>query len=195
MKTEYRLSLPPQSPETAEPKARAVLEKAMRQVGFLPNMYRYMANSPGLLETYLDGCDRFRRASGAAFTPIEQEVVFLTLSRANGCHYCMAAHSMLADKSGMAPGVLEAIRAGDEIPDPKLDALGTFTHILWERRGLPSRAEVRRFLDAGYSERHILEILLALAVKTLSNYANHLFHTPVDGLFAEYNWEEQEGDH
>lgn len=56
------------------------------------------------------------------------------------------------------------------------------------KRGLPDRSEVDAFLAAGYSERQILEIVLAIAVKTLSNYANHLFHTPVDEVFACRVW-------
>lgn len=56
------------------------------------------------------------------------------------------------------------------------------------KRGLPGKADVAAFLAAGFSERHILEIVLAISVKTLSNYANHLFHTPVDGAFAGRVW-------
>lgn len=188
MTAEYQLTLPFQSLENAEPKARTVLEKAKAQVGFIPNMYAGMVNSPGLLETYLDGYERFRKNSG--FTPAEQEVVFLTVSRGNGCDYCMAAHSMIAEKmSKVPPPVTEAIRNGKSIPDTKLAALSTFTETMRETRGLPSKADVQAFLGAGYEERHVLEIILALGVKTLSNYANHLLHTPVDEMFAGHAWE------
>ncbi|MFQ5467989.1 MAG: carboxymuconolactone decarboxylase family protein, partial [Kiloniellaceae bacterium] len=88
MDSEYKLTLAPRTLDDADPEARGVLEKAKAQVGFIPNMYAGMANSPGLLETYLDGYGRFRNNSG--FTPVEQEVVFLTISRANGCDYCVA---------------------------------------------------------------------------------------------------------
>ncbi|SMF84009.1 uncharacterized peroxidase-related enzyme [Tistlia consotensis] len=188
MTAEYQLNLPFWSVETVGPDARAVLEKAKAQVGFIPNMYAGMVNSPGLLETYLDGYQRFRSDSG--FTPAEQEVVFLTISRGNGCGYCMAAHSMIADqKSKVPPEVTEAIRTGRPVPDHKLAALSTFTEVMRESRGLPAKADVQAFLDAGYEERQILEIVLALAVKTLSNYANHLLHTPLDEMFAGRAWE------
>jgi alkylhydroperoxidase family enzyme len=59
-----------------------------------------------------------------------------------------------------------------------------------EKSGLPSRSDVETFLAAGYSERQLLEIVLAIAVKTLSNYANHLFHTPVDEVFAARRWQD-----
>ncbi len=188
MQTEQKLNLPANTLENAEPRAKVILEKAKAQVGFIPNMYAYMVNSPGLLETYLTGYDLFRKESG--FTPAEQEVVFLTISRENACHYCMAAHSMLADQVSKVPEeVTEAIREGRAIPDPKLKALSRFTGIMLKARGVPNATELQDFLDAGYSERQVLEIILAVAVKTLSNYANHLFHTPLDEMFASHAWE------
>ncbi len=189
MTSEYKLTLPPQTLDNADAKARAVLERARAQVGFIPNMYAGMANSPGLLQTYLDGYDRFRKDSG--LTPAEQEVVFLTISRSNGCDYCMAAHSMIADRmSKVPPPVTAAIRERQSIPDPKLAALSRFTDVLLETRGLPSTGEVQAFLGAGFAERHVLEIILAIAVKTLSNYSNHLLHTPIDEVFADWEWKQ-----
>jgi uncharacterized peroxidase-related enzyme len=184
---EYKLTLTAKTLENADSKAKAVLEKAKAQVGFIPKMYEAMANSPGLLETYLDGYDRFRKHAG--FSPAEQEVVFLTISRGNGCHYCIAAHSVIADKmSKVPPEVTEAIREDRKILDPKLAALREFTDTMLRSRGLPSRADVEAFLAAGYQERHVLEIILAIAVKTLSNYSNHLFHTALDEAFASRAW-------
>lgn len=187
MQAEYRLTLPALNPEQAEPLARDRLEEAKDNLGFIPNMYGVMANSPGLFDTYIHGYNRFREGSG--FTPAEQEVVLLAVSRENGCAYCVAAHSFLADQmSGVPEAVTNAIRDGATIPDAQLAALHDFTRILVAKRGLPSQADVQAFLAAGYSERHILEIVLAIAVKTLSNYANHLFHTPVDDVFAPRAW-------
>ncbi|MFC3677159.1 carboxymuconolactone decarboxylase family protein [Ferrovibrio xuzhouensis] len=188
MSAEYKLSLPFQSLETADPNAKAVLEKAKAQLGFIPNMYAGMANASGLLDTYLVGYARFRKDSG--FTPAEQEVVFLTISRANGCDYCVAAHSLIADQMSKVPlPVTDAIRDGRPIPDPKLAALSTFTDTMLRTRGLPANADVEAFLAVGYSERQVLEIILAIAVKTLSNYANHLLHTPLDAMFASRVWQ------
>lgn len=183
MAAEYHMTLPLKALDTASPGERAVLEKARAQVGFIPNMYGVMVNSPGLLETYLDGYDRFRRDSG--FTPAEQEVVFLTISRDNDCEYCVAAHAMLATKvSRVPPAVTDAILSVTPIPDRRLATLSAFTSRLLDSRGLPTIAEVQAFLNAGYSERQVLEVILAIAVKTLSNFANHLFHTPIDDMFA-----------
>lgn len=187
MSTEYKLSLSPRTTADAEPRAKSALESAQKSLGFVPNMYAGMANSPGLLDTYLHGYQLFRQESG--FTPAEQEVVFLTISRSNGCRYCVAAHSLIADQmSKVPPAVTDAIRDGREIEDAKLAALNAFTRTMVETRGLPARGDVDAFLSAGYSERQVLEIILAIAVKTLSNYSNHLFHTPVDAMFAARAW-------
>ena len=187
MNSEYKMTSAPVTQKTAEGRGAQVLDKAMKQVGFIPNMYANMVNSPGLLETYLDGYALFRSESG--FSSPEQETVFLAISRENACDYCVAAHSFLADaKSGLAADVTDAIRDDRPIPDAKLAALAGFTTIMVRKRGLPTKAEVKAFIDAGYTERHILEIILAISVKTISNYSNHIFHTEVDEVFAGRAW-------
>jgi uncharacterized peroxidase-related enzyme len=184
---EYQLTLPARTDTDDDPAVAAVLAKAMAQVGRIPNVYARMANVPGLLETYLTGYGAFRQDSG--FTPAEQEIVLLAISRANGCTYCVAVHSAVADMANVPIEVTDALRAGDPLPDARLDALATFTATMVDKRGLPSRADVDAFLAAGFEERDILQVVLAIAVKTLSNYANHLFHTPVDPVFAHRAWE------
>lgn len=189
MQAEYKLTLPPLDSTQADPLAAARLSDALKKLGFIPNMYSVMANSPGLLDTYIHGYSRFREMSG--FTPAEQEVVLLAISRNNGCTYCVAAHSFIADKmSGVPEAITNAIRDGAPISDAKLGALHDFTRAMVEKRGLVDKADVNAFLAAGYSERQVLEIVLAIAVKTLSNYANHLFHTPTDAAFASRAWED-----
>ncbi|MFK7602154.1 carboxymuconolactone decarboxylase family protein [Deinococcus sp. SM5_A1] len=187
MSQPYHLTLPQVEPEHAAPEAREVLERARKQVGRLPNMYLMMANSPALLETYLYGYDRFRKSSG--FTPVEQEVVFLTLSRENVCEYCTSVHSFIADQmSKVPPEVTDAIRGDQEIQDAKLQALRTFTRAMHDTRGRPSEADAQAFFAAGYGEGHILDVILALSVKTISNYANHVFDTPLDETFSSREW-------
>ncbi|OIP17460.1 MAG: alkylhydroperoxidase [Comamonadaceae bacterium CG_4_9_14_3_um_filter_60_33] len=177
--------LQPVEHASAQGKQKEVLDLALKQVGFIPNMYANMANAPAMLSTYLHGYALFRSESG--FSPVEQEVVFLVVSQYNGCHYCTAAHSMLADKmSGVPAPVLQAIRARQPIPDAKLAALAAMTVEMVAKHGQPDRAIVQAFLDAGYQERDLLYIVLAAAVKVLSNYSNQAFRTTVDEKFAAY---------
>ena len=182
-----QLKLPPQTLESTTGKAQALLAAAKTRMGRVPAMYANMANSPGLLETYAQGYERFRAESG--FTPAEQEVVLLTISRFHRCLYCVAAHSLIADKmSGVAPEVLAALRERKPIPDARLAALSRFAEEMVEFRGNPTPEQLQAFRDAGFSDRQALDIVLAIAVKTLSNFSNHLMHTEVDGPFAAYAW-------
>lgn len=184
----YKITLTPKTIDDAKPEARPLLEAAQKQYGMIPNMYARMANVPDVLGTYLYGYERFRKHSG--FTPAEQEVILLTISRENGCSYCMAAHSWVAQNvSKVSPAAIEALRTGKKIGDPKLAALNQFTATMVEKRGNPTHLDVNRFLEAGFTETNILEIILAIAVKTLSNYSNHIFHTPVDDAFSQCRWD------
>jgi uncharacterized peroxidase-related enzyme len=188
MTSTYRIkNLPLLSIEEAQGKAKASLVKAKQQLGFVPNMYGAMANEPALFEAYASGYAAFRRECG--FSPVEQEVIFLAISRENGCDYCMAAHSFVADAMSKVPvAVTDAIREGRPIVDPKLAALATFTAKMVAARGRPTDDDVRAFLAAGYTEKNILGVILAIGVKTFSNYTNHIFHTPVDEVFASRMW-------
>jgi uncharacterized peroxidase-related enzyme len=189
----YVISLTPKTIDDARPEARPLLEAAQKQYGMIPNMYARMANVPDVLGTYLYGHERFRKHSG--FTLAEQEVILLTISYENGCSYCMAAHSWVAQNVSKVPAdAIEAIRTGKEIADPKLAALTRFTATMVRTCGNPAPQDAQRFLEAGFSEVNILEIILAIAVKILSNYSNHIFHTPVDAPFAACEWKQQAAD-
>jgi len=178
-------TLVPVAHATAQGEQKQMLDGALKQVGFIPNMYANMVNAPAVLSTYLHGYGLFRSESG--FTPVEQEVVFIAVSQANGCTYCTAAHSMIADKvSGVPAPVLGAVRNGHAIPDAKLAALYALTQDMVRTNGRPDQDKLTAFLDAGYQETHLLYIVLAISVKVLSNFSNHAFGTELDARFAGY---------
>lgn len=174
--------------QNAEAASAQLMDNAQSKFGFVPNMYGYMANSSELFQTYCFGYENFRNNSG--FTPAEQEVVFLIISVSNNCHYCVAAHSMIADMvSDLPKDCLEPIRTGKPLPDPKLNALAEFTRTMVESRGLPSAQQIKTFLETGFNKQHVLNIILAISTKIISNYVNHLADTPVDQAFANYTVE------
>jgi alkylhydroperoxidase family enzyme len=84
--------------------------------------------------------------------------------------------------------VTDAIRDGRPIADAKLEALREFAHIMTESRGNPTTDQAQAFLAAGYTEQHILGIILAISAKVISNYSNHIFHTELDSAFANRAW-------
>ncbi|MGR3513208.1 MAG: carboxymuconolactone decarboxylase family protein [Paracoccaceae bacterium] len=173
------------TPDTAEGAAAEILAGARDQLGFVPNMYAAMANLPAVLEHYTASYAVFREAAG--FTPAQQETVFLTISQANGCHYCVAAHSMLADMmAGVPKDALESLRKGARPADARLGALSEFTRRMTRLRGAVEKDDVDRFLAAGFTNQHVFGVILAIACKTFSNYTNHLVGTEVDTAMAAY---------
>lgn len=188
-KAPIRLDLPRHTPDTAPEEVRETLRARERELGMLPNIYGYFANAPGLLNAYLAADEEFRK--NTALSPVEQEVVMLTISRENGCTYCVSVHSWLADNFAKVPTeITDAIRERREIPDSRLEALSRFTQHMLESRGLPSAGAVEAFRAAGFEDRHVLDVVHGLGLKTLSNYANHLMHTELDGAFEDRAWSE-----
>ena len=184
----YRITSKPLTIADAEPDARRLLEQTKATMGFVPNMYAAMAQMPALLDSYLHSYTAFR--TGAGFTPQEQELVFLVISRENTCGYCMAAHSFVADHMSKLPTeITDAIRNDTTIADPKLAALASMTRTMFHTRGRPDHDSVQEFQAAGYQERQLLGIVLGLATKTLSNYSNHLLDPTVDAVFTARHWE------
>ncbi len=168
-------------------KSNQILDAAKKGLGFIPNMYLGMAGNTSLLDSYTYAYDSFRKHSG--FSPVEQEVVFLSVSYFNNCEYCMAAHSFVGDKmTGVPAAITDALRAGAELPDTKLNTLSDFTKIMVEKRGWASQQDLDRFFGAGYSETHVLGVITGIAVKTMSNYSNHLTGPEVDTAFAGRKW-------
>ncbi|MCC5925898.1 MAG: carboxymuconolactone decarboxylase family protein [Bacteroidetes bacterium] len=183
----YKMQMPLVQLEHSTETQKKLLNAAKKEYRMIPNMYKAMANSPILLKSYMAGYNEFRQNS--SFSPSEHEVVFLTISVENNCSYCMAAHSLVADMvSKVPPNVTDAIRNGTEIDDPKLKSLAAFTAIMVNKRGNPDEEDVQQFFENGYSEKHILDIILAISIKTISNYTNHVFHTELDAAFRVREW-------
>lgn len=183
----YKMQLPLVEFDTAIELQKELLSITKKEFRMIPNMYKAMANTPILLKTYMDASKGFRTQSN--FSATEQEIIFLTISVENNCSYCMAAHSLIADLvSKVPPNITDAIRNGGEIPDTKLKSLYEFTLIMVNERGNPSNEDVKSFFESGYNEKHILDIILAISIKTISNYTNHIFQTEVDPAFKVREW-------
>jgi uncharacterized peroxidase-related enzyme len=179
-----------QSRETAPETSRPFLENARRSYGFVPSLLGILANSPVALRAYATLGEILEEGT---LTPVERQAVFLTLSVANRCRYCVGAHTALARRAGVPEDVVEAIREERPVPEARLSALTTVARRLVERRGWLGDDEVQGFLDAGFDESQLLEVITALAMKTLSNYTNHVAETPLDVAFRETAWTPPEG--
>jgi len=172
--------------DSAPEASKELLGAAQAKYGFVPNLMGEMADAPSLLKAYLALGEALEASS---LTPQEQQVVVLTVSYLNQCAYCMSAHSAVAKMVGLPQDEISALREGRPLSDTKLEALSTFAGLLVEQRGRASEDDVTAFLAAGYTRAQILEVIVGLAFKTLSNFTNHLADTPIDKQFALFRWE------
>lgn len=171
--------------ETAPEASRATLEATAKKYGFLPNLFGVLAESPTAVQAY---AAINKAIEQSALSPVEQQVVTLTVSATNDCAYCVGAHSTVAQMVHMPQDILAALRDQRPLSDRKLDALRTLTLSVLEHRGWVPEEDLDRFTEAGYARRHILDVITVLTLKTLSNYVNHIAQTPLDPQFAAQAW-------
>ena len=171
--------------QSAPAASRPTLEGAEKAFQFLPNLHRVLAEAPAALEGYAILFQIFDKSS---FTPAERQVVYLTANYENECQYCMAGHSVLAKMARVPDQAIEALREGQRIEDDRLEALRVFTSKVVTNRGWVSDADVNALLAAGYAKQNILEVILGVAVKVISNYTNHVAHTPADPFMKNTLW-------
>ena len=168
--------------ESAPSDSKALLDGSLKSFGMIPNLHGVMAEAPALLEGYQQLHKLFQQTS---FSAEELTVVWQTLNVEHGCHYCVPAHTAIAHQMKVDPSIIDAVKSGDPLP-PKLEALRQFTLAMARQRGNVTDADIQAFLDAGYQSQQILEIVLGLAQKVMSNYVNHFAHTPLDPPFAKF---------
>lgn len=178
-------SFPIHTPETAPEGARATLAATKAGWGFVPNLHAKLATAPVALEAYNQ---LFGLVGKTSLTAAEQQLAFLTVSALHECEYCVSGHTVLAGKAGLPAGVVAALREGGALPDAKLEALHRFLVAVVNGRGRVAPGELAGFLAAGYTEQQALELLVVVAAKTISNYANHLAGTPLDAFMANTAW-------
>lgn len=172
---------------TAPEGSKALLAKSKNAFGRIPGLHAVMAEAPGLLEAYQRVHELFVNSS---FDKDELTVVWQTVNVENACHYCVPAHTGIAKNMGVDDAITEALRNRTPLPNARLEALRDFTLKLVRDRGNVDDASVQAFLDAGFTKRNILEVILGYSQKVMSNYTNHLANTPVDRAFQKFEWHE-----
>lgn len=162
--------------------ARPVLAAIQQEFGFIPGLLAGLAESPSALKAYLQLTELLDQSS---LSPAERHIAALSASVENRCDYCVPFHSFMARSvAGVDDADVDAARAGRELPDPRLNALAVFTRTVVQQRGWVSDAEIAVFLKAGFSRANALDVVLAITLKTLSNYSNRIMRTPLDEAFA-----------
>ncbi|CAA0080437.1 Uncharacterised protein [Zhongshania aliphaticivorans] len=179
--TEFTLHTHDSAPEASKP----LLAQSQKAFGMIPGLHAVMAEAPSLLEAYQRVHELFVNSS---FNEEELTVVWQTINVEHACHYCVPAHTGIAKSMGVDEAITEALRNETPLEDPRLEALRNFTLSVVRDRGQVDDQAVQDFLQAGFSQRHILEVILGVSQKVMSNYTNHLANTPIDAAFKQFSW-------
>lgn len=166
--------------DTAPQASKQVLQSAEKQLGFIPNLYAVFAESPVTLDVYQALTALFDKT---AFTVTERQLILLSISRYRDCSYCLAAHGTVAKMQKIPTEIIHAVYYNQPLGDTKLEALRTFTRAVLEAEGWVKQDTLQAFYQAGYQKQHVLEVVLGISFKTLSNYVNHINDTPIDEMF------------
>ncbi|MEH6787337.1 MAG: carboxymuconolactone decarboxylase family protein [Paracoccus sp. (in: a-proteobacteria)] len=172
--------------ESAPEESQALLEDSRKGFGRVPGLHAVMAEAPALLDGYKHLHQLF--AQKTSFNKDEMTVVWQTINVEHGCHYCVPAHTGIAKMMKVDDAITESLRNETPLPDARLEALRTFTLQVVRQRGDLGEEQVQAFLEAGYTKRQILEVVLGVAQKVMSNYTNHLAQTPVDEPMKAFAW-------
>ena len=149
--------------ETAPAGSKEILEGAQKKMGTIPALYSVLAESPEITKAYAQLHELFANTS---FDAEELTVVWQTINVEHECHYCVPAHTAIAHSMSVDPALTEALRNRGNVPQTEIEA----------------------FYAAGYAQKQVLEVVLGLSQKVISNYVNHVAHTDVDDMFAKFAW-------
>ncbi|WP_058369895.1 carboxymuconolactone decarboxylase family protein [Psychrobacter sp. ENNN9_III] len=172
--------------QSAPEDSKALLNNSIDAFGMIPNLHAVMAEAPGLLEGYQRLHQLFLDSS---FDNEETTVVWQTINVEHNCHYCVPAHTGIAKSMNVDDAITEALRNETPLPTEKLEALRNFTLSVVRDRGNVNDDAVQAFLNAGFTKRQVLEVILTAAQKVMSNYTNHLANTPIDKPFQKFEWQ------
>jgi alkylhydroperoxidase family enzyme len=168
--------------ESAPQGSKDRLAAVKKAWSFVPQLHAILAESPVTLEAY---DTLFGLVAKSSFAPAEQQVAYLAINVFHECEYCTAGHTFLARNAHLPEAVISALRNGTPIADARLQALRKFTEIVLRERGFAGDAAVDAFIAAGFTKAQVLEAVTIIATKTISNYANHLTHTPKESFMAD----------
>jgi uncharacterized peroxidase-related enzyme len=167
----------PASIEASPAAAQPLLQAVKKQLGVVPNLFRLVGNSPAALEGYLGLNGAL--AKGALEAPTRERIA-LAVAEINGCDYCLSAHSYLGKNLAKLSDTEIAANRNGGSGDAKANAAVSFAVKLVKARGHVSDADIKAVKDAGYNDAQLIEIVLHVALNTLTNYVNEVAKTEID---------------
>jgi uncharacterized peroxidase-related enzyme len=154
---------------------QAIFDNLQKNLGFVPNLYATFALNDTALSDYLTLQNR-----KSTLKAKEREVINLVVSQVNECLYCLSAHTALGKMNGFSDAQILEIRTGSASFDAKLDALAAFTRDITLQRGKPSAEVLDALLAAGYSQANVIDILIVIGDKIISNFLHGVTRIPID---------------
>lgn len=160
---------------TVSPANQAIFEKLQSGLGMVPNLYATLAHSEHALGNYLT-----LQNGKSSLNAKEREVINLVVSQVNQCAYCLAAHTALGGMVGFTPDQIIAIRKGGAPFDARLDALARLARSATEHRGHAEQELIDAFFGAGYTEGQLVDTVMVIGDKIITNYLHALTQVPLD---------------
>jgi uncharacterized peroxidase-related enzyme len=154
---------------------QVIFDNLQKGLGFVPNLYAYYAKNETALGDYLALQNR-----KSTLKAKEREVINLITSQINACRYCQSAHTVLGKMNGFSEEQVLELRKGSASFDTKLDALVKFTASVVENRGKATEESKEAFFEAGYSEANLIDVVIVVGDKIISNYIHNLTGFPID---------------
>ena len=154
---------------------QAIFDNLQKGLGFVPNLYAYYAKNDTALGDYLSLQNR-----KSTLKAKEREVINLVVSQVNGCRYCQSAHTVLGKMNGFTEEQVLELRGGSASFDSKIDALVKFAKAVTENRGKIDDSILEAFFSAGYSEANMIDVIIVVGDKTISNYIHNLAGFEID---------------
>jgi AhpD family alkylhydroperoxidase len=156
---------------------------AISHTGYLPPAVGLMATSPDLLDGFLRMSAAFE---GTTLDPVAREVLIMTMATRNGCHLCLAMHTARLTRLAADDTLIAALRGGEPLADPRLDAIRAFTLRVLDTAGDVGDDALKAFLAPGYTEQNALEVVLGIGAYTMSTLANRLTGAPIDEPLRQF---------
>jgi len=172
--------------DTAPDQSQSLLKQVADNIGFAPNIFAVTAESTQALSGLMAINGAF---SNSSFTPEEQQIILMATSVANGCVYCVAGHTLMANGLDIPEEVVSAMRNQQSIGHPHYAILRRIVSELIQYRGSIDEVIMSEFLEQGYSKAQFFELVLGISVKTFTNYVSNALALTLDDAFKPYRWD------
>lgn len=181
--------------ESAESELSALFDSTEEKIDFVPNIFAVIAESVPALKTYTAMSNYFEQSS---FTDIEKETIQIVTSIENKCGYCVAGHSAFAVVKQVPSPIIKSLRENLPIEEPRIEALANFVRSLIRSKGRVDQKDLILFFDAGFSKAQMMEVVIGISLKYLTNFISNATSLPLDSAFEPFAWtevQEQQNTH